>query len=123
MRRRERILVVDDNREVADMLVWYLERRRYRVAWAYCGLTGLALAKVTKPDLVLLNNQMPGMWGLEVLRELRADPATAGLRVLMMSGSEQVGPLAAKLGAQGFIAYPVMPEELGRRVERALADA
>ncbi|MFI5348206.1 MAG: response regulator [Elusimicrobiota bacterium] len=59
-----RILIVDDNREAVEMFAACLEPKGFRLAYAYCGLTGLALAKVTRPDLVLLNFLMPGMNGL-----------------------------------------------------------
>jgi CheY-like chemotaxis protein len=120
---RPRILVVDDNRAAADLLLMYLTQRRYRTAWAYCGLTGLALAKVTRPDLVVLNYMMPGMNGLAVLKELRADPATAGLKVIMTSGHAPVKDYAMAAGAQDFIAYPVRFTEFGAKVDRVLGEA
>lgn len=117
---RPRILVVDDEREIADFFVRYLTKRRYRTAWAHCGLTGLALAKVTRPDLVVLNYMMPGMSGLAVLKELRADPATAGIKVIMTSGHARIPELAAQAGAQAAIVYPVNLAEFGAKVDAVL---
>lgn len=120
MKRPPRILVVDDNRDAADMLGWFLARRGCRLAYAYCGLTGLALAKVTKPDLMILNYQMPWMNGLDLLCELRADPKTVGIKVIMTSGWVGLGELAQKAGAQDFAAYPLRIKEFGEKVERVL---
>jgi two-component system phosphate regulon response regulator PhoB len=117
---RPRILVVDDNRDALDFFILYLTKRGFRVAWAYDGLTGLALAKVTKPDLILLNWQMPHMDGLAVLKELRGNPETSGLKVIMTSGHVFVREWAAEAGAQDAILYPPTAQEIGEKVDRVL---
>ncbi|PIR15563.1 MAG: hypothetical protein COV48_13645 [Elusimicrobia bacterium CG11_big_fil_rev_8_21_14_0_20_64_6] len=120
MKHRPRILVVDDNRDWADTFVEFLTLRGYRLACAYCGLTGLALAKVTKPDLVILNFLMPGMNGLDLLRELRADPETRDIKVIMTSDWGPIAREAPKAGAQGFVSIPVGLGEFRKKVERVL---
>jgi CheY-like chemotaxis protein len=114
------ILVVDDEHSIADFFAELLERRGFKTARAYCGLTGLAMAKVLRPELVLLNLMMPGMGGVQVLRELRADPRTAGMKVIMTSGSILIPEIAAKEGAQGFLLYPVKVPEFDRKVDAVL---
>ncbi len=118
---RPRILVVEDNREIADLFLQYLVKRRYRVAWAHDGVTGMALAKVTRPDLVILNWQMPLMNGLEVLKELRRDPRTKDLKVIFTSGHWPAGEYALAAGAQEFMGSPFVMADLGEGVDRVLA--
>ena len=118
---RPRILVVDDNRGIVEIFLAYLSRKGFRLAWAHDGVTGLALAKVTRPDLVILNWQMPRMDGLRVLRELRADPATRDMKVIFTSGNLFVAERAREAGAQDFIEYPIAMPELGAKVDKALA--
>jgi len=115
-----RILIVEDEHDIADFFAEHFERRGYDVARAYCGLTGLALAKVTRPDIVLLNYMMPGMNGLAVLRELRSSPKTAALKVIMISGYSGIVELASAEGAQEAVLYPARLSELDGKVERIL---
>ncbi len=121
MARKPKILLVEDQHDVADTFVTWLKSRGYRPALAHCGLTGRALARVTRPDLIILNHLMPGMLGLDLLRELRDDEATADIRVIMASGMDGIHEQAALAGANGAIAYPCEREELLDAVERALA--
>jgi CheY-like chemotaxis protein len=115
-----RLLIVDDNFEVADVFAEFFEARGYRTAVAHCGVTGLAMARALKPDLVLLNIMMPRMGGLDVLRELRKEPATAGLKVILTSGHPDAPRLGAQAGAQDAIRYPARFDEVQRKVERLL---
>jgi DNA-binding response OmpR family regulator len=121
MARKPKILLVEDQREIADTLMEWLKSRGFRPALAYCGLTGRALARVTRPDLVILNHLMPGMLGLDILRELRDDAQTADMRVIMSSGMQGIHEQAALAGADAAIAYPCEREELLDAVERVLA--
>ena len=121
MARKPKILLVEDQRDVADTFVTWLKSRGFRPSLAHCGLTGRALAKVTRPDLVILNHLMPGMLGLDILRELRDDAATADMRVIVASGMQGIHEQAALAGANGAIAYPCDKEELLDAVERVLA--
>lgn len=118
---RPRILIVDDHPEIVDFFLFYLGRKGFRLAWAYDGVTALALAKVTKPDLVLLNMQMPRINGVQALRELREDPRTRDMKVILMSGYTQVGEFAREYGAQDYLEYPVKYEDMGTKVDKVLA--
>lgn len=96
---KPRILVADDARDTADVYCFLLSAAGYRVARAYDGLTALALAKVTKPDIAILNYQMPGLTGLAVLRELR--DAGARTKVIITSGTSAFAEVAERALAEG----------------------
>lgn len=104
---KPRILVADDERDMADVCCFMLTAAGYRVACAYDGLTAAALAKAVKPDLAVLNYQMPGQTGLDVLREMRE----AGVRakVIITSGTSDFAALserALKFGAEACVRLP-----------------
>lgn len=120
MARKPRILLVEDQKEIAETFVSWLRGRGYRPSLAFCGLTGRALAKVTRPDLIILNHLMPGMLGLDILRELRDHEATADIRVIMASGMQGIHEQAALAGANAAISYPCEKDELLEAVERVL---
>ncbi len=116
------ILVADDSRDTADVYGFLLEKAGYRVATAYDGLTALALAKVNRPDVAILNYLMPGMSGLDILRELRA--ADALTTVIITSGTNDFGPLAERAHAAGAkicVRLPCPADRLLRMVSAALA--
>jgi CheY-like chemotaxis protein len=79
------ILIVDDEREIRELLRYNLERQGYQVLTAQDGEEGLARIFATHPDLVLLDLLLPGLNGLEVLRELRQEPSTRDLPVLLLT--------------------------------------
>jgi len=124
----ERLLVVDDDGETRDMLSRRLSRRGYAVDVAEDGET--ALAKIAKAhyDLVLLNQVMPGMGGLDLLRLLRATYSRDDLPVIMMAEAEQAGTLVEALdgGANDYVVtpadLPVMTARIAAHLSRAKSD-
>ena len=116
-----RILVADDARDVTDIYCFLLTAVGYRVSRAYDGLTALSLAKVTKPDAAILNFSMPGLTGLQVLRELRE--AGVKTKVIITSGTPAFNELAfraAEEGAQACLQQPCPTDRLLGTVARAL---
>lgn len=105
-----RVLLVDDSAEVRLLLQVLLELDGFEVTAAEDGPSGLAAAATECPDVVLLDVQLPGLDGPDVLRALRADPATADLPVVFLTAaaSEQADQLLA-LGARGVLSKPVDP--------------
>lgn len=92
-----RVLIVDDEEDLVEMLRLRLESLGYQVRTACDGATGIAAAAEFKPAVILLDNLMPDMPGVEVCCKLRADPATAGTRiVLMTAGSPTKSATRAK---------------------------
>lgn len=116
------ILVVEDNPANLKLAVMLLEKAGHAVSQAEDGEAGVRLARDIKPDLVLMDIQMPGIDGLEATRRLRADPATAHLRIvaltaLAMQGDEE---RIRQAGCDGYIAKPYHYREFLDQVEAAL---
>ncbi len=120
-----RILVIDDDDLLTELVSFTLEAHGHEVATAADGETGLDLAMREPVDLVVLDGILPGLDGLEVLRQLRGEPRTAGLPVIMLSARKDerdvVGGLS--LGAEDYLVKPFIPEELAVRIDKTLQRA
>ena len=114
------ILVLEDDVDLAKLLSDVLKGHGFRVIYAHDGKVGLALARHTKPHLVLLNELMPGMNGIEVLRELRADQGTAAIKVILNSAEAGYEASAREAGADDFLHKPMMISGLLEMVSRVL---
>ena len=117
-----RVLVVDDDEALADVVARYLEREGFEVATAPDGATGLALALDTLPDLVVLDLMLPVIDGLEVCRRLRQ---SAPIPVVMLTarGEEDDRIAGLELGADDYVTKPFSPRELTARVKAVLRRA
>ena len=117
------VLVVDDEQDILDLVRFRLEHDGYRVLIASDGQTGLTLAQQERPDLCILDVMMPKLSGLEVLARLRADPATAATRVILLTARGQDADVdrGFELGAQDYVTKPFSPKELRRRVQAQLS--
>jgi len=113
-----RILVADDDANTRNFLKSLLERTGHTVAVAEDGNATLAEINTTPPDVVLLDIRMPGMGGLDVCRKLKSNPATAAIRVLMITGYDdrQNRLDCIRAGADDFLAKPVDNDEVILRV-------
>jgi two-component system alkaline phosphatase synthesis response regulator PhoP len=116
------ILVVDDEREIRELLRYNLEREGYRVLTAQDGEQALTRIFSAHPDLVLLDLLLPGLNGLEVLREVRQEPSTKETPVLLLTarGAEMDKLLGFERGADDYITKPFSPREVIARVEAVL---
>ncbi len=118
-----RILVVDDDELLVDLLRFTLEAHGHELLTAGDGEEGLEIAAREPLDLIVLDGMLPGLDGLEVLKRLRASPTTAGIPVIMLSARKQerdvVGGLS--LGAEDYLVKPFIPEELAVRITKTLA--
>jgi DNA-binding response OmpR family regulator len=119
----QRVLVVDDDRTVSDVVCRYLEHAGYAVAHAGDGAAALAAVEREQPDLVVLDLMLPEIDGLEVCRRLRGRPD--GLPIIMLTalGDESDRILGLKLGADDYVTKPFSPRELVLRVESVLRRA
>ncbi|MGW4891351.1 response regulator transcription factor [Kitasatospora sp. NPDC004240] len=117
-----RILVIDDDLTVSEVVAGYLTRAGHRVDRACDGEQGLDLARARRPDLLVLDLMLPGIDGLEILRTLRATDEGADLPVVMLTakGDEADRILGLELGADDYVTKPFSPRELVLRVQSVL---
>jgi signal transduction histidine kinase/CheY-like chemotaxis protein len=113
------VLVVDDEVALRDLLLEYLQMWDYGAVPAASGAEALELAQRLKPDLIILDVGMLPMSGVDVLRELKKDPATRAIPVLLHSVADQPEPMLA-LGATDFLPKPVTGARLRETIVRAL---
>ncbi len=123
MTRPARILVVDDDPTVAEVVQAYLRRFGMEADCAGDGPTALALAAATPPDLVILDLMLPGIDGLEVCRRLRALHPDLPVIMLTARGEESDRVLGLEVGADDYVTKPFSPRELVLRVESVLRRA
>jgi DNA-binding response OmpR family regulator len=119
------ILVVDDDRDVAQSIELSLRRRGFRVTLAHSGVEALKTLRRYRPDIVILDILMPGMSGLEVCRHLRTDPNTSDLPIIFLTarGQEQDRIEGLRAGADDYLGKPFNLEELILRVKAVLRRA
>lgn len=118
----KRILIVDDEAVIHRLLVRGLEGRGYDLVEAYNGEEALKLAAEATPDLVILDVNMPQMDGRQVMKELRARPATETTPVIMLTGlGEMMDKMAGfELGVDSYVTKPFQMAELIARIEKHL---
>jgi DNA-binding response OmpR family regulator len=118
---KNRILLVDDHRDLAEMVVAYLERRGYVADYAADGITGLHLAVTSAYDLIVLDLSLPGLDGMEFCRRLRED-ARSPVPMLMLTARDTVGDRIAGLraGADDYLVKPFDIHELEARLQALL---
>ncbi|MFI9808587.1 response regulator transcription factor [Streptomyces sp. NPDC052301] len=114
-----RVLVVDDDPTVAEVVAGYLDRAGYLVDRAEDGPTALTRAAAHRPDLVVLDLMLPGMDGLEVCRRMR-DRGPVPVIMLTARGDEDDRILGLEVGADDYVTKPFSPRELVLRVESVL---
>jgi DNA-binding response OmpR family regulator len=118
-----RILVVEDDRMVAEVLLAYLERAGYQVTWTTDGTEALELWQRRSPDVVILDLMLPGLPGLEVLRRRRRTADAAAVIVLSARGEEEDRLVGLETGADDYLVKPFSPREVVLRVAALLRRA
>jgi len=119
------VMVIEDEKEIRDLLRYNLERAGYRVAAFADGEKGLEELFASRPDAVVLDLMLPGRNGLEILREVRGEPATADLPVVVLTarGAEMDKLLGFEHGADDYLTKPFSPRELIARIGALLRRA
>jgi CheY-like chemotaxis protein len=119
------ILVVDDNEPSRDALSRRLERRGYRTLLAGDGAEAVAAAHLERPSLILMDLGLPGIDGWEATRQLKQDPATAHIPVIVLSAHAMTNDrdLALAAGADDFDTKPVRFRQLLGRIDALLKKA
>ena len=119
---KPKILVIEDEPDLLEVVQYNLEREGHKVIVCRNGEQGLSRIRTDDPDLVLLDLMLPGMDGVEVCRQVKADPVTRSIPVIMMTakGEESDIVLGLGMGADDYITKPFSPRELVARVKVVL---
>ncbi len=119
------ILVIDDERDLIELVRYNLEKEGFRVLGACDGESGLKIAAAEKPNLVVVDLMLPGIDGMEVCRLLRSTRGTSRIPVIMLTakGNESDRILGLELGADDYVTKPFSPRELAARVKAVLRRA
>jgi DNA-binding response OmpR family regulator len=123
--RQRRILIVEDQADLADSLAFNLSRANYETTVAYDGRTAWKLIQENRPDLVLLDLMLPELSGTEVASRVRGDPATAHLPIIMLTAkADEVDQLVGlAVGADDYVIKPFSIKVLLARIEAVLRRA
>ncbi|WP_455388883.1 response regulator transcription factor [Petrachloros mirabilis] len=115
----KKILIVEDERDILQLVTLYLEKEGFRTVPAATGAEGLKSAKQEKPDLVILDLMLPEIDGLEVCKRLRAAPETAMLPIIMLTAKAEESDtvIGLELGADDYVTKPFSPKTLVARVK------
>jgi len=117
-----KVLVVDDEKDLVDLISYNLEKEGYKVLKAYNGEAALGLVHSKNPDLVILDLMLPGIQGMEVCKLIRKNSATSNLPIIMVTakGDEFDKILGLEVGADDYITKPFSVRELLARVKAVL---
>jgi len=118
-----RVLVVEDHSMSLELVTELLQEEGNQVLAATSGDAGLRLAAAEGPDLILMDLQLPGMTGYEAIRRLKANPATAAIPVLALTGSAMRGDdlKVREAGADGYLTKPLDARAFRETLRRILA--
>jgi len=116
------VLIVDDEKDLVDLVRYHLEKEGFQCLQASDGLTALRLTQEQRPDLLVLDLMLPGLDGLEICRQLRRDPMTASLPIIMLTAkaAEVDRVVGLEIGADDYLVKPFSPRELVARVKAIL---
>lgn len=119
---KQRILIVEDEADIRELLAFNLQREGYAALETGNGRDGLDMARAQRPDLILLDVMLPGMDGFSVCRELERDPVTARIPVIMLTarGEEVDRIVGLELGADDYVIKPFSVRELILRIRAIL---
>jgi DNA-binding response OmpR family regulator len=118
----ELVMVIEDEKEIRDLVRYNLEKAGFRVATAADGEEGLQQLFASRPDALVLDLMLPGINGLEIVREVRGEPLTHDLPVLILTArsAEMDKLLGFEQGADDYLTKPFSPRELVARVKALL---
>lgn len=118
----KKILIIEDDKDIIELVRHYLEKENFVLKDAADGFSGLKKAKAENFDLVILDLMLPEVDGLEVCKELRADPKTSSTPVIMLTakGEETDKIVGLEIGADDYLTKPFSPRELVARIKALL---
>ncbi len=120
-----RILIAEDEANIFQLVEFRLQRLGHEIFWAQDGEQALKLAGEHAPDVIMLDVMMPVLDGFQVLKRLKADPATRAIPVIMLTARGQESDIVSGIegGANGYVVKPFSFPELIARVNAALASS
>ena len=123
--RMKRILIIEDDRDIVELVRYNLVNEGFQVSGANDGVTGLSTLKKSPPDLLLLDLMLPKLSGLDICREVRKDESLNRLPILMLTarGDEADRVVGLEMGADDYVTKPFSPRELIARVKALLRRA
>ncbi len=121
----KRILIIEDDKDIVELVRYNLEKEDFRVLAVGDGVSGLAQVKKSPPDLLLLDLMLPKLSGLEICKDIRRDSSLNRLPILMLTarGDEADRVVGLELGADDYVTKPFSPRELVARVKALLRRA
>jgi DNA-binding response OmpR family regulator len=119
------VLVADDDADIRDLVAFKLEQAGLEVITVGDGQAAVETARARRPDLAVLDVSMPGLSGIDVCRTLRAEPATAGMLIIMLTARVQEQDVEGgfSAGADDYVTKPFSPRELVSRIQALLTRA
>ncbi len=116
------ILVIEDDKDIANLIAYHLEKEKYKVVITHDGETGLSLIQKAHPSLILLDLMLPELDGLEVCRMVKTNPSTQNIPIIMVTAKgEEIDKITGfELGADDYIVKPFSPKELVLRIKAVL---
>src|SRR6184192_2040930 len=121
----KRILIIEDERDVLDLLTFSLRKAGYTLATATDGAAGLEKARSEKPAFIILDLMLPRMPGLEICKILKSDPATRQIPIMMLTAkAEEIDRIVGlEFGADDYVTKPFSPREVVLRIGAILRRA
>src|ERR1700685_2371684 len=121
----KRVLLIEDDRDIVELVRYNLEREGFQVAAATDGASGLAQIRKTPPDILLLDLMLPKLSGLDICKEIRRDTSLNRLPILMLTarGEEADRGVGLEMGADDYVTKPFSPRALVARVKALLRRA
>jgi two-component system phosphate regulon response regulator PhoB len=116
---KKKILVVEDNRDISELITYNLEREGYEVACLYDGSQAVDFVTKRKPELVILDLMLPEVDGIEICRTLKNDPVTKNIPIVMLTAKSEEADVVVglQMGADDYIPKPFSPKILVARIK------
>ena len=117
----KKILIVDDCKEIRQLVKTTLEMSDYRVFEVANGIKAIEIARKYKPDIIIMDLMMPGVDGVEATRQIKGDPETENCYIIILTGSDECyREKVLKAGANDFFIKPFSPLDLLSKVDKIL---
>jgi DNA-binding response OmpR family regulator len=122
MDKAVKVLIADDEEDIKTLVSMYLQSEGYTVLTAYDGLDAISIAERENPDIILLDVMMPVMSGFEVAQQLKANPATKDIPIIMLSAAAQADSIKKGIesGARDYLVKPFEAAKLDAMIRNIL---